>query len=212
MTREKFHQIYEQTPEDFRAELIGGIVHLGSRVQISHGRATSALGVLLFSYAAATLGVESTGKVTVILGGGSEPEPDALLRVLPEHGGQTLVTPEGYIRGAPELIAEVATSEKAIELHAKKCDYERHGVLEYVVVCLGESRVHWFDLRAKQESRSDADGVYRIRCFPGLWIHGEALLSKDYRKLLDTLNQGLATPEHAAFVQRLAAAKQAKEK
>jgi hypothetical protein len=68
--------------------------------------------------------------------------------------------------------------------------------------------LRWFDLRADQELQPDADGVFRLRTFPGLWIHGEALLAKD-RRLMATLEQGLATPEHAAFVNRLAAARAA---
>ena len=30
MTREEFHRIYQQMPEDFEAELIGGTVYVGS--------------------------------------------------------------------------------------------------------------------------------------------------------------------------------------
>jgi hypothetical protein len=52
----------------------------------------------------------------------------------------------------------------------------------------------------------DRDGVYRVRVFPGLWIHGAALLAKDYERLMATLQQGLATPEHAEFIARVAAA------
>jgi hypothetical protein len=60
-------------------------------------------------------------------------------------------------------------------------------------------------LQADQELLPDGDGIIRIHTFPGLWIHVEALLSKDYRLLMTTLEQGLATPEHAAFVRQLAA-------
>jgi hypothetical protein len=37
MSREEFHRIYEQMPEDFKAELIGGIVYVASRLRRSHG-------------------------------------------------------------------------------------------------------------------------------------------------------------------------------
>jgi hypothetical protein len=46
--------------------------------------------------------------------------------------------------------------------------------------------------------------VMRIRCFPGLWINVEALLARDARRMLATLDEGLATPEHAAFAVQLA--------
>ena len=45
----------------------------------------------------------------------------------------------------------------------------------------------------------------------GLWIHVEALLAKDVSRLVTTLQQGLATPEHAAFVGRLEDARKARE-
>jgi hypothetical protein len=45
--------------------------------------------------------------------------------------------------------------------------------------------------------------VWKSQVFPGLWLDGPALLARDSAKLLTTAQQGLATPEHAAFVQRL---------
>jgi hypothetical protein len=42
------------------------------------------------------------------------------------------------------------------------------------------------------------------RCRPGLWIDGPALFANDYQTLMKTLAEGLATPEHEAFVQKLA--------
>ena len=79
-------------------------------------------------------------------------------------------------------------------------------MLEYLVVCLQEHQLRWFDLRANDELQPDAGGIYRMRAFPGLWVHGPALLAKDHGTMMATLQQGLATPEHAAFVKRLAAA------
>jgi hypothetical protein len=110
-----------------------------------------------------------------------------------------------YVAGPPGLLAEVADSSRSIDLPAKHNDYARYGVLEYLVVCLREARLRWFDLQTNQELFPPADGVFRIRAFPGLWINGEALLAKDYRRLMAILEQGLATSEHDTFVRRLAA-------
>jgi hypothetical protein len=82
-------------------------------------------------------------------------------------------------------------------------------VLEYIVVCVYEQQVRWFDLRSGEEFVADAGGVLRSRVFPGLWLHGPALLTQDYNQLTAPLQQGLATPEHAAFVAKLTAARQA---
>ena len=205
MTRAEFHRIYERTPEHFRAELIGGIVYVASPLKRRHGTNHLPLGGLFFAYEGETPGVESGDNTTILLGDEGEPQPDLYLRILPEHGGQSRTTPDDYVEGAPELLAEIAHSSRAIDLHAKRDDYTRYGVREYLVLCLRERRLRWFDLAAGRELDADADGVYRIRVFPGLWIDGEALLARDYRRLTATLGHGLATPEHAAFVARLAA-------
>jgi hypothetical protein len=164
------------------------------------------LGSLFFAYEANTPGVESGDNTTILLGDKGEPQPDLYLRILPEFGGQSRTTGDDYVAGAPELLSEIAHSSRAIDLHAKRDDYARYGVLEYLVVCLREGQLRWFDLRANQELSPDAHGVFRMHAFPGLWVHAEALFAKDYRCLMTTLEQGLATAQHAAFVSRLAAA------
>jgi Uma2 family endonuclease len=206
MTREEFHRVYEQMPEGFEAELIGGIVYVGSPLKRRHGTNHLPLGSLFFAYEANTPGVESGDNTTILLGDEGEPQPDLYLRILPEFGGQSRTTGDDYVAGAPELLSEIVHSSRAIDLHAKRDDYARYGVLEYLVVCLREGQLRWFDLRANQELSPDADGVFRMRAFPGLWVHAEALFAKDHRRLMTTLEQGLATAQHAAFVSRLAAA------
>ena len=46
----------------------------------------------------------------------------------------------------------------------------------------------------------------RSEVFPGLWLDPRALLTQDWPRLLAVLGQGLASPEHAAFVARLGSA------
>jgi Uma2 family endonuclease len=205
MTREEFHRIYAAMPEDFKPELIGGIVYVASPLARPHGTNHLPLGTLFFAYEGMTPGVESGNNATVLLGEEGEPQPDLYLRVLPEWAGQSKTTAEECVAGAPELVAEIAYSTRSIDLHAKRADYTRNGVQEYLVLCLREKQLRWFDLRADRELQPDPDGVFRIRVFPGLWVHGEALIAKDYRRLMATLEAGLATPDHAAFAARLAA-------
>jgi hypothetical protein len=50
------------------------------------------------------------------------------------------------------------------------------------------------------------DGLYRSEIFPGLWLDPRALFRNDLNGLIAAPERGLATPEHAAFVARLAAA------
>lgn len=205
MTREEFHRVYAATPEDFHAELIAGIVYVASPLKRQHGIHHLRLGALFAAYAARTPGVEAADNATIVLGEDAEPQPDLYLRLLPESGGQSRTTDDDYVLGAPELVAEIAHSSRAIDLHAKKNDYARHGVVEYLVVSLRESRLRWFDLRAGRELEATADGILHLGVVPGLWVDAAALFANDYPRLMAALEQGLATPEHAEFVRRLAA-------
>jgi Uma2 family endonuclease len=208
MSQPEFHRIYSQMPERFRAELIGGIVYVASPLKVRHGTNHSHLNGLFWTYAGHTPGVECSDSTTIILGSKDEPQPDLFLRILPECGGQSGTTADDFVDGAPELIAEVAGSSRAIDLGKKRTTYARHGVLEYLVLNLRDRRLHWFDLKGGPELTADADGVCRIGTFPGLWIDHGALLAGDFQRLMATLNAGLATKEHADFVQRLANARQ----
>jgi Uma2 family endonuclease len=204
MTREEFHRLYEKAPEDFKAELIGGTVYVASPLKLAHGEPHLLLGVVLVIYANRTPGVKPSDNTTVMLGDESEAQPDLFLRILPEYGGQSSTTTEDYVKGAPEFVVEIAHSSRAFDLHNKKDDYTRYGVCEYLVVCVREQQLRWFDLSSGKELQADANGIYRIRTFPGLCIDGPALLAYDYARLMKTLDEGLATPEHAAFVEELA--------
>jgi Uma2 family endonuclease len=202
-----FHARYERMPEDVKAELIGGVVYMPAAMRRHHGRFSGLLIRWLGAYEDATLGVEVYDNVTTIMGEESEPQPDACLIIMPERGGQMRVTEDDYLEGGPELAVEVASSTESYDLHSKKRDYERAGVREYLVVALRQRRVFWFRNLAGQfeELVPDADGILRSAVFPGLWLDPQALLDLNVRRLLDVLQSGLATPEHAAFVQHLAA-------
>src|SRR5690606_6773275 len=113
MSREEFHRIYEQAPEDFKAELIGGGVYVASPLRISHGEFHALLTAPLTAYAAKTKGLQVSDNTTVILGEDSEVQPDLLLRIRPEFGGQSGTTGADYIVGPPEFVAEVALSSRA---------------------------------------------------------------------------------------------------
>jgi Uma2 family endonuclease len=207
MSRAEFHRIYETMPGDFRAELVGGIDYVASPLKRRHGTFHVQLSGVLAAYEAHTPGVEAVDNATVLLGDEGEPQPDLLLRILPEFGGRSRTTADDYVEGAPEFVTEVAASSRAIDLHGKLDDYRRYGVAEYLVVCLEEGELRWFDLLRNQELSIDSDGVLRVRTFPGLWIDSGALFRKHHTQLMDELEKGLATTEHADFVKQLAAAR-----
>jgi Uma2 family endonuclease len=68
---------------------------------------------------------------TVRLDADNEPQPDALLRI--EVGGQSSISDDDYVEGAPELIVEIAASTVSIDLHDKLKVYRRNQVQEYLV-------------------------------------------------------------------------------
>jgi Uma2 family endonuclease len=203
-----FHVLYEGRPPGIRAELIGGVVSMPSPLGSDHGKALVPTIVWLSYYAENTPGLSVLDNATTILGWRSEPQPDAMLRILPEYGGQTR-NDGGYVRGAPELVVEVAKATRYVDLGPKRDDYEQAGVREYIVHALDPDEVVWF----RQEQgclvrvAPDPDGLYRSTSFPGLWLDPRALLQGDTRRLRAVVDLGLATPEHAAFVARLAAAR-----
>jgi Uma2 family endonuclease len=206
MTQEEFHRVYERMPEDFKAELIGGTVYVASPLKIGHSESHPLVSLVLTLYQGSTPGVKTGDNGTLILASDSEPQPDLYLRIEPQFGGQSKVS-QDYVVGAPEVVVEIANSSRSIDLHAKQQDYARSGVKEYLVVCVNEREIRWFSLHDKQELNADADGICRLRTFPGLWLNGSALFAGDVTQLVATLQRGLDSAEHAEFVARLAAAK-----
>jgi Uma2 family endonuclease len=204
MAQAEFHRRYEAYPDDAKIELIGGIVYMASPLRRTHGVWRLQLGALLTQYSAATPGVEALDNVTTILGEESEPQPDLALRVLSDYGGQSRETQDDYVEGAPELVAEIAHSTRSIDLHQKRLDYQRAGVREYIVLCIEGPELIWFTFRTRGRIRPDSGGISRSRVFPGLWIDPRALLGRGASRQSAVLVDGLSSPEHAAFVRRLA--------
>jgi Uma2 family endonuclease len=187
-----------------KAELIEGIVYVPSPVRHEgHGRQHSVCNYWLSVYATATPGVEVSDNATVRLDLDNEPQPDLLLRIV--SGGQSLVDVDGYIHGAPELIAEIASSSASYDLHQKLTVYRRHGVREYIVWRVLENAIDWFELRdgRYEPLHTDEAGVVRSEVFPGLWLDAAAMIRGDMATVLKVLADGLASSEHEAFVVNL---------
>ena len=202
----EFHQRYSAMP-DIRCELIEGIVHMPSPLGDRHGHADATATGWLFNYRAKTPGVRVHSNSSVVLGASSEVQPDVILRILPENGGASRNF-RSILAGPPELVLEIAASSRAVDLGIKLAAYERAGVLEYLVLAVDPDEVFWHVRRDGKLVRinADPDGIYRSSTFPGLWLDPVAIFADDPSALLATLDLGLASPEHAAFVVRLDAA------
>src|SRR5262249_31070589 len=83
------HELYVAIPREPRAELIGGVVYMPSPCGPEHGRALTPAAVWLSYYQENTPGVEALVDTSTALYPKGEPQPDALLRILPEFGGRT---------------------------------------------------------------------------------------------------------------------------
>lgn len=206
-----FHERYEAMPPGTWAELVGGIVTMPSPLGLEHARRSPVVTTWLMLYSRVTPGVEVLDNATTILDRKGEVQPDAQLRILPECGGQTRNVGK-YVGGGPELVVEVSFSTKPTDLGPKLLDYERTGVREYVVATAEPDEIYWHVRRGERLVRMSCgdDGVYRSHGFPGLWLNPAALLSRNLNDLIATLDRGLATPEHAAFVAKLAEAGRAR--
>ncbi len=205
MKQPEFHRRYLASPDDVKFELIEGIVYMASPLRWKHGNYSQELSLVFGLYRAATTGVEAGDNATILLGEESEPQPNLVLRILPEYGGQSRLEEE-YDARAPELLAEIAYSSRAIDLNQKRNDYEHNGVVEYLVLSIEDQELHWFHFPSAKMIRPNRQGVSRSLVFPGLWIENQSLLARNTARQIDVVRQGLASREHAVFVKRLQAA------
>src|SRR5690242_6337929 len=107
LSRSEFERRYEAMPALKKAELIEGVVYVGSPVRMDvHAEPHASVITWLGTYRAATPGVRLGDNPTVRLDLDNEPQPDALLRLEPAAGGRSRVDEDGYVEGPPELVVE----------------------------------------------------------------------------------------------------------
>ncbi|MEA5503521.1 Uma2 family endonuclease [Halotia wernerae UHCC 0503] len=209
LTRFEFERRYNAMPKLKKAELIEGIVYMASPLRFEahaepHARVMTWLGV----YQAMTPGVRLGDNPTVRLDLDNEPQPDAVLLIDAQSGGRSHLSQDGYVEGAPELVAEIAASSATVDLGDKKRAYRRNGIKEYLVWQVFEQRIDWFHLEAGEyvNLHPDEAGMIQSQVFPGLWLDQSALLLGDMQQVLTVLQAGVSSIEHQAFVQQLSSA------
>ncbi len=203
LTRDEFHRRYLAMPEGTKAELIEGIVYMLSSVRFKHhGEPHLNLITWLGVYAASTPSVSGGDNTSMLLDLDNEPQPDCMLFIRPEAGGQVRIDPDDYIVGAPEFVAEVSASSLAVDRGPKLRTFLRHGVKEYLIWRVEDRKFEWNILRGGSYEHlvPDPDGVLRSEAFPGLWLDTVAMLKGDLATVLKTLQHGLASPEHRQFI------------
>jgi Uma2 family endonuclease len=102
-------------------------------------------------------------------------------------------------------VVEVAASSTSNDLYDKKTVYRRNGVQEYIVWQVLDQKISWFKLIEGNYilQTPDQNGILYSSIFPGLWLDINALLQDDMPQVLSVLQQGIQSPEHQTFVQRL---------
>jgi Uma2 family endonuclease len=204
LTRDEFERRYDAMPNLKKAELIDGVVYMPSPVRYRHhSNPHYDLIGWLSRYSCATPGVEGGDNGSLRLDLTSEPQPDAFLIVVPECGGQVRIDEDDYVVGAPELVGEVSASSVSFDLYHKLRMYERNGVREYVVWRVEDRAIDWFVMRGTRFEPLPAGGILQSTVFPGLWLDVQAMTAGDAARVAQVVDQGLAQPEHAAFVLQL---------
>ena len=159
LTRDEFLRRYDAMPEVKKAELIDGRVYMPSPVRNErHSYPHTLVCCWLVAYHAETPGTKTGDNGTLLLDETNIPQPDLFLRLGSEAGGQSRLSDDDYVDGAPELVVEVAASSAAYDLHEKRDTYRRHGVREYVVWRTEEDAIDWFALRDGRFVPLDAGG------------------------------------------------------
>jgi len=207
LNRYEFEHRYNAMHSLQKAELIEGVVYLPAALRFrSHAEPHGNLIGWLWTYKIFTPRVELGDNPTVRLDLDNVPQPDAVLLIDENAGGQAKLSEDDYIEGAPELVAEIAASSVAIDLHDKKRAYRRNGVQEYIVWQVYERRLDWFYLQQGEyiSLPMDEGNVIRSRVFPGLWLAADDLLVGNIGRVLSVLQEGLSSEEHTRFVEQLA--------
>jgi Uma2 family endonuclease len=207
LSRAEFERRYAAMPILKKAELIEGVVHVAAALRYrSHGQPHGIIMTWLGVYAAATSGVEFADNPTIRLDRDNEPQPDAVLRIDKSRGGQSSISDDDYIEGAPELIVEIAASSAAYDLYEKKHVYRRNGVQEYIVWQVYDRRISWFSLEQGEyiELVPNQDGSIESRVFPGLVLPVAATIDQDLKQILTLLQSGFDSPAHQQLIDRIA--------
>jgi Uma2 family endonuclease len=206
LTRDEFERRYEAMPHLKKAELIEGVVYVPAALRYrKHGKPHSNIMLWLTTYEASTPHVETADNTTVRLDLDNEPQPDALLRIDEAYGGQSSISDDDYVEGAPELIVEISASTASYDLHDKRKVYRRNGVQEYLVWRVVDRAFDWFSLQSGDYVllEPDSEGVIRSRIFPGLDLQIEALLAGNLAEVLAVLQEGMSSDRHQNFIDQL---------
>ncbi|BAY62070.1 hypothetical protein NIES22_21370 [Calothrix brevissima NIES-22] len=208
LSRYEFERRYQTMPKHKKAELIEGVVYLESPLSfLNHLEPQSNLIDWLWNYRIATPGIKLGTEPKVRLDQDNEPQPDAVLFIDNNLGGNSQLTADSYIEGAPELVVEIAANSEDYYLSDKENVYRRNGIQEYIVWYYLENKLNWFQLIQGEyiPLKPNEDGILCSQVMPGLWLAISALIAGNMSHVMAALKAGLNSPEYTEFVTRLLA-------
>lgn len=205
LTRAEFLRRWDAMPDLKRAERVEGVVRLmPSPVSVAgHARPHGRIATLIGLFEIATPGVMAYSDGTTHVDGDNDYQPDVALAILPEFGGQLAWSGE-YVDGAPDLVVEVSKASARRDRTVKRNVYRRNGVKEYLIWQPSKREFQAFrNVAGEFLPHVPAKGVWRSEAFPGLRLNIAALAAGGGAAALATVQAGIASPEHAAFVAEL---------
>jgi Uma2 family endonuclease len=209
LTKQEFLLRWAASPEIKHAELLEGIVYVNAAAirARSHGLPHYLMASWLGAYRRATPSVLVILPSTIELSEQDLPEPDVMMIIDHPAYGATSFDEDDWLYGPAELVVEISASTASKDLNLKRRVYEKAGVKEYIVWRTIETGLDWFVLSEsgtyEKMSVDSADGFYKSQVYPGLWLDPEVLFSQNETLLIERLQEGIKTPEHASFVSKL---------
>ena len=191
-------------------ELVDGVVRLpGPRGKATTGRARASLKFLLIEYEIRSKGIDAARRPLTFLNARHILEPTYVLRLPAGDGGGSTLVDGDYLAGPPELAAEVVEDDPADYLN-QKCARLRPRRRARVRRLADPRRLktYWSVLNDAGGYDSlppdPADGLFKSRVFPGLWLDADALVRGDLAGVRAAVERGCDTPGHADFARQLA--------
>lgn len=212
LKRAEFERRFDAMSELKKAELVKGVVFMGSPVRIKkHGRPQVFITTWSGVYLAATPGTDAADNGSVKIDEDNMPQPDVFLRNEEECSGQSYIDADDYLQNVPELVIEVASSTVSYDMHDKLEMYLLHGAKEYLVWRVLDKEIDWFVSQdgTYVKLQPDEHGIISSTVFSGLRLAVNAMLAGNLTTVLAELQKGIDSPEHQAFVAELAARRQA---
>ncbi|MGI8926601.1 MAG: Uma2 family endonuclease [Tepidiformaceae bacterium] len=179
LDREEFERRYAIRTDVAKAELVQGVVYVASPVRSQqHGQPHAMLITRLGIYRESHSGVILDDNAAWRVPGGSEVQPDAMLRYSRAAGGGSWIDDDGFVAGVPELVAEVAASSASYDLHDKRELYRAAGLREYVVWRTEDGAIDWWTLEGEEYIALEpgAGGMLASGVFAGLELNVALLL------------------------------------